>query len=138
MSVELKRRNQAFHFEATDGEARVVEIDGAPQIGGEGKGVRPMDLLLMSVGGCSSIDLGLILKKQKQDVTDYTVLVSGERNANDSKAFKAIHLEFVLKGNLDPKKVERAIDLTINKYCSVILSLRENIEITTSYTINGN
>ena len=67
MEVKLKRVNKAFHFEAVNENKIKVNIDASPAIGGEDKGVRPMELLLMGVAGCASIDLGLILKKQKQD-----------------------------------------------------------------------
>jgi putative redox protein len=136
MSVELKRINKAFHYEAKDGEGRIIDLDSSPDIGGEGKGIRPMDLVLMGVGGCSSIDLGLILNKQRQTLDDYKVTVSGERNTDPGKSFKSIHIEFELWGEIDSEKLDKAIELTKNKYCSVIQSLNPAIEITTGYTIN--
>ncbi len=134
MEVKLTRKNQAFHYEAELGEHR-IQVDGNKAIGGENKGARPMEFILTGVAGCVSIDLGLILKKQRQEVQDYHISVSGVRNTDDAKAFKAIHLHFWLRGNLDKKKVERAIDLAINTYCSAIQSLNKNIEITHEFEI---
>lgn len=135
MEVKLKRINKAFHFEASNSDNLKINIDANAAIGGEGKGVRPMELVLMGLAGCASIDLGLILKKQRQELVDYNISVSSTRNEDDAKAFKAINLHFVLHGNLDANKVEKAIELTLTKYCSVSLSLDKNIKITYTYTI---
>lgn len=94
-----------------------------------------MQLVLMGLAGCASIDLGLILKKQRQELVDYEVEVKAERNEDTAKAFKSIHLHFVLIGNLDVNKVEKAIELTLTKYCSVALSLSKDIELTSSFEI---
>jgi putative redox protein len=136
MEVNLKRVNTAFHYEAATADKIKVAIDANAAIGGEGKGTRPMELLLMGVAGCASIDLGLILKKQKLVLLDYQVEVTAERNDNVAKNFKSIHLHFILFGELDDAKVARAIDLTLTKYCSVALSLDAAIEVTSTYTIN--
>ncbi|MDB4534652.1 OsmC family protein [Vicingaceae bacterium] len=136
MKVNLERVNNAFHYEALTIDNIKVDIDANPAIGGEGKGTRPMELVLMGVAGCASIDLGLILKKQKLELTDYKVEVTGERNDNVAKTFKSINLHFKLFGDLEDSKVARAIDLTLTKYCSVALSLDKEIEITSTYTIN--
>jgi len=135
MKVNLKRVNQAFHYEATTDDKLKVNIDSNPAIGGEGKGARPMELVLMGLGGCASIDLGLILKKQRQELIDYEVEVSATRDETPAKAFKSINVHFVLTGSLEAEKVEKAIELTLTKYCSVALSLNKEIEITATYTI---
>jgi putative redox protein len=135
MRVELKRVNKAFHYEASTEDKIKLNIDANPAIGGEGKGVRPMELLLMGIAGCASIDLGLILKKQKQELIDYEVEVTAKRNDNVAKTFKLINLHFILWGDLEYNKVERAIELTLTKYCSVALSLDKEIEITNTFTI---
>ena len=135
MEVKLKRVNKAFHYEAVNENKIKINIDASPAIGGEDKGARPMELLLMGVAGCASIDLGLILKKQKQELIDYQVDVSAERNDNTAKNFKSIHLHFTLYGDLTQQKVEKAIDLTLTKYCSVALSLDKEIKITNTFTI---
>lgn len=135
MKVNLKRVNQAFHYEAVNEDKIKVNIDANPSIGGEGKGARPMELVLMGLGGCASIDLGLILKKQRQDLIDYEVEVSATRDETPAKAFKSINVHFLLTGALSAEKVEKAIELTLTKYCSVALSLSNEIEITATYTI---
>lgn len=135
MKITLKRVNQAFHYQAENEEHLKVNIDANPAIGGEGKGTRPMELVLMGLGGCASIDLGLILKKQRQELLDYQVEVSATRDETPAKAFKSINIHFNLTGNLDAEKVEKAIELTLTKYCSVALSLSKDIEITATYTI---
>tara|TARA_B100000809_G_C15136658_1_gene530912 strand:+ start:5147 stop:5557 length:411 start_codon:yes stop_codon:yes gene_type:complete len=135
MKVKLQRVNKAYHYEAFTEDKIKVDLDANSAIGGEGKGTRPMELVLMGVGGCASIDLGLILSKQKQVMTDYEVEITAERNDNAAKTFKSINLHFTLFGTLDKLKVERAIELTLTKYCSVILSLNDAINITTSYII---
>lgn len=136
MNINLKRKNKAFHYEATTSANITVNIDANAEIGGEGKGARPMELVLMGLGGCASIDLSMILKKQKQDLTDYQVQISATRNDNVAKNFKNIHLHFLVWGTIEAPKLEKAIELTVTKYCSVILSLSSEIKITTSYIIN--
>lgn len=135
MKITLKRKNQAFHYEAENDEHLKVNIDANPAIGGEGKGVRPMQLVLMGLAGCASIDLALILKKQRQELVDYEVEVNATRDEEPPKAFKTIHIHFVLTGNLDANKVEKAIELTLTKYCSVSMSLNKEIEVTSSFEI---
>tara|TARA_R110001592_G_scaffold194698_2_gene442293 strand:- start:8486 stop:8896 length:411 start_codon:yes stop_codon:yes gene_type:complete len=135
MKVNLKRINQAFHYEAENEDKIIVNIDANSAIGGEGKGARPMELVLMGLGGCASIDLGLILKKQRQVLEDYQVEVSATRDETTAKAFESINLHFNLTGNLSAQKVEKAIELALTKYCSVALSLSKDIELTATYTI---
>ena len=135
MEIKLKRVNQAFHYEALTEDKIKVNIDANPTIGGEGKGARPMELVLMGLGGCASIDLGLILKKQRQELIDYQVEVTAERDETPAKAFKSINVHFVLIGNLDAEKVEKAIELTLSKYCSVALSLDKEIKIDYTFEI---
>jgi len=135
MKVNLKRVNNAFHYKASNENKISIDIDASPEIGGEDKGVRPMELILMGLAGCASIDLGLILKKQKQNLNDYQIEVTAKRAENVAKTFDSINLHFVLVGDLDSAKVERAIDLTLNKYCSVALSLNTDINITNTYKI---
>lgn len=136
MEIKLQRKNKAFHYEAINPDKIIVNIDANAAIGGEGKGVRPMELVLMGLGGCASIDLGLILKKQKQELEDYQVTITATRKENVAKTFDAINLHFLLFGKLDNEKVEKAIALTLTKYCSVALSLSDEIKITSTYTIN--
>lgn len=120
MKVELKRVNDAVHFEASAPSSNIkVHIDGSPEIGGEGLGVRPMEMVLMALASCSSLDLVSILKKQKQDLQDISVSVEGERREELPPVFTKINMSFILKGDIDPAKAERAAELAVKKYCSV-------------------
>lgn len=112
--------NDAVHFEASSEQSPVkVHIDGAESIGGENKGVRPMELVLMALGSCSVFDLSTILKKQRQDVEDIQVEVSGDRREEVPNIFTKIHITFTLKGNIDEEKAQKAAELAVKKYCSV-------------------
>ncbi|WP_229310957.1 OsmC family protein [Larkinella soli] len=136
MKVELARVDDAFHFEAT-GVANVpVHIDGAVGIGGHNAGARPMELLLMGLAGCSAIDVVLILQKQRQRVDDFRITVEGRRPADVTPSpFESIHLHYFLKGDLSEDKVRRAIDLSMDKYCSATAQLRPSSEISYSLTV---
>lgn len=137
MKVELKRVNDAVHLEASSPSSIVkVDIDGSPEIGGEGLGVRPMELVLMALGSCSSLDFISILKKQKQYIHDFSLSVEGERREQVPHIFTRIHISFNLTGTIDPGKAERAAELAVKKYCSVHDMLEAGgVEITYSVDI---
>lgn len=135
MKVNLKRANNAFHFEAKGSNGTIINMDASPAIGGEDKGPSPMEVLLMSLAGCASVDAIMILEKQRQKLEDYSVDVEGEREGEQVKPYKKINMHFTLKGDLDEKKVNKALDLSVNKYCSVSESLDKNIKITYSFDI---
>lgn len=120
VKVELKRVNDAVHFEASAPSSKIkVHIDGSPEIGGLELGVRPMEMVLMALASCSSLDLISILKKQKQIIEDFSVDVEGVRREQIPTVFTKIHLLFKLKGEIDTAKAERAAELAVKKYCSV-------------------
>lgn len=121
MKVNLKRANQAVHFEGSSSSSEVkIHIDGSPEIGGEALGARPMELVLMALGSCSVLDLISILKKQRQDVQDIQVEISGNRTDVIPKVFTDIHIKFLVKGNqISSEKAEKAAELAVKKYCSV-------------------
>jgi len=119
MKIELNRLNDAVHFEALGSENIKVHIDGSPEIGGQGLGVRPMEMVLMALGSCSSIDLISILKKQRQVIEKFSVEVNGERREQIPTVFTNIHILFKLIGKLDGVKVSKAAELAVKKYCSV-------------------
>jgi putative redox protein len=137
MQVELVRVDDAFHFEAV-GKSNVTQhIDGAVDIGGHNAGARPMEMLLMGLAGCSAIDVILILKKQKQVIEDFRMKVDGLRQKGATPApFEKIHITYRLKGDLNPDKVKRAIDLSMDKYCSATAQFRPTTEITYSLELN--
>ena len=119
MKVELKRVNDAVHFEASGMTDVKVSIDGSPEIGGQGLGARPMELVLMALGSCSSLDLLQILKKQRQEVVDIKVAIHADRADKIPAVFTKIHMVFDLIGNIDAAKAEKAAELAVKKYCSV-------------------
>ncbi|MBU0697522.1 MAG: OsmC family protein [Bacteroidetes bacterium] len=137
MKIELNRVNDAVHFEAKGSGNVKVHIDGSDAIGGKGLGVRPMELVLMALGSCSSLDLISILKKQRQEITDFAVEVSGERREKIPTIFTKIHILFCLKGKIDQEKAEKAAELAVKKYCSVHDMLAAGgVEITYSLEIS--
>ncbi|QNL50520.1 OsmC family protein [Olivibacter sp. SDN3] len=120
MKVVLNRVNQAVHFEGTSPTSDVkIQIDGSPDLGGEGLGARPMELVLMALGSCSALDLISILKKQKQEVSAFSIELEGKRVDTIPAVFKSIHLLFKLTGNIDQLKADKAAELAVKKYCSV-------------------
>ncbi|WP_375445189.1 OsmC family protein [uncultured Fibrella sp.] len=138
MTVDLVRVDDAFHFAATGVANVTLDIDGSTDIGGHNAGARPMEMLLMGLAGCSAIDVIVILNKQKQVIDDFNIQVRGQREAGATPApFKTIHLEYRLKGSLDEAKVRRAIDLSMDKYCSATAQLRPTADITWSLVLEN-
>ncbi len=136
MKIELKRLNKAVHFECRNEEGLTIHTDGSPEIGGEGRGPRPMQLLLMSHAACSSIDVVTLLQKMRQPLEDIRVEVDGERDTTQVPAiFKKIHLHYILTGHIEREKAEKAIALSVEKYCSVGVMLSKSAEITWSLAI---
>jgi len=137
MKVTLERQNKAVHFHAKGDSGHIVNIDGGPTSGGEEKGSRPMELVLMAAGGCSSIDIHLILKKMRQPVDDLRIEVHGERVDAVPAVFRKITFYYHFKGDLKAEKVKQAIDMSLDKYCSVSKMLDHHVEMAYEFTING-
>ena len=115
-----------------------ITMDGPPEIGGENLGVRPMEMLLLGVAGCTMIDVVTTLKKMRQDLTNCETKLSAERAEEHPKVFTDIHIQFTVKGqDLDPKKVEKAITLSAEKYCSASIMLGKTASITHDFEIVG-
>lgn len=123
-------------FRGDTGSGHAVIMDGAPEFGGEDKGARPMEMLLLGLGGCTSFDVMLILNKSRQDVRDCVAEIRAERADKPPKVFTKIHIKFVVTGKgLDRAKVERAIKLSEEKYCSASIMLAKTAEITNELEI---
>ena len=124
-------------FVAESGSGHSIAIDGPPDYGGKNQGVRPMELVLLGVAGCSAFDVIHILKKSRQDVTDCVTEVEAERVDAVPAVFKKIHLHFVVTGrNLKDTQVKRAVELSAEKYCSASIMLSKGgVEITHSYEV---
>ncbi|MBL7858278.1 MAG: OsmC family protein [Cyclobacteriaceae bacterium] len=136
MKIELSRLNEAFHIEAVNEQGNAVHIDASPDIGGTNQGMRPMQLLLAAMGGCSSIDVISILKKQKQDLRDIKITVTGERERDAVPSlYTEVHAHFRLYGNLDSDKANKAVALSVEKYCSVAKTLEKTAKVTYSVEI---
>ena len=113
-----------------------VVMDGAAEAGGRNLGVRPMEMLLLGLGGCASFDVVSILQKSRQQIVDCEVEIEADRATEIPKVFTRIHLHFIVKGNqLDAKKVEKAIDLSADKYCSASRMLEKTAKITHDFEI---
>ncbi len=132
----MQRVNKAVHFIAYGSDGHSILMDGSEAIGGEGKGVRPMETVLMGLAGCSSIDMVMILDKMRQKLEDIRIEVVAERADEVPAVFTKIHVSFFLKGDLKEKKVAQAVDMAFQKYCSVSKMLEPTVEITSSYVIN--
>ncbi|HSG11038.1 MAG TPA: OsmC family protein [Gammaproteobacteria bacterium] len=123
-----------FLGEAASGHA--VVMDGPPESGGRNLGVRPMEMLLLGMGGCTAFDVIHILKKARQPVTDCVVELSAERADTEPKVFTRIHVHFILSGDgLAEKQVARAVELSAEKYCSASIMLGKTAEISHDYEI---
>ena len=123
-------------FVGESGSGHSVVMDGPPDDGGRNLGVRPMEMVLLGMGGCTAFDVVHILKRARQDIVDCHVELEAERATEIPKVFTKIHAHYVIKGKgLDSKKVERAITMTADKYCSVSIMLASCVEITHDFEI---
>lgn len=136
MKITINTLEQDRHMEAFNEEGGSIRLDGSRTIGGLEGGLSPMQLLLAAAGGCSTIDVINILKKQRQDVKSIRIEVDGDRQKVKTwSEFKTIHLHFILTGKPDPAKVEKAIGLSVGKYCSVSKTLEQTSKISHSFEI---
>jgi putative redox protein len=127
---------EGITFVAESGSGHAVVMDAAPEVGGRNLGARPMELLLTGAGGCSAVDVVLILRKARQDFVDCIVELEAERAPEDPKIFTKIHLHYIVTGKgLNPAHVERAIKLSKEKYCSATIMLAKTAEVTSDFEI---
>ena len=111
-------------------------MDGPPELGGHNLGPRPMEMLLMGMGGCTAIDVVNILRKARQDLRGCEVQLEAQRADSDPKVFTTIHVHFILTGHsLSARHVERAIQLSAEKYCSASIMLGKTAQITHTFEI---
>jgi len=124
-------------FLAQSGSGHTITIDGPPDGGGQNLGVRPMEMVLLAVGGCSAYDVVHILKKARQPVTDCEVKLEAERADATPAVFTKIHMHFIVKGKkaLKEAQVERAVSLSAEKYCSASIMLSKSVDITHSFEV---
>jgi putative redox protein len=113
-----------------------ITMDGPTEIGGENLGVRPMEMLLLGVAGCTMIDVVTTLKKMRQDLSHCETKISAERANEHPKVFTDIHIHFIVKGkDLDSKKIDKAITLSAEKYCSASIMLGKTANITHDFEV---
>ncbi|HXB07647.1 MAG TPA: OsmC family protein [Puia sp.] len=137
--IQLDRVSGDFGFEAKDATGHTVRLDSSPESGGAAFGVRPMQMLLMGLGGCSGIDIVSILNKQRQTIEAFHMTIDGEREkGKEPTLWETIHIHFILKGDIDPDKAKKACMLSMDKYCSVAATLREaRATITWQVSVNN-
>jgi putative redox protein len=123
--IEMNRVGGDYGFEAKDANGHVITTDTSPESGGINFGARPMQMMLMALGGCSGIDVAMILKKQRQELTGFRMEITGERETGkEPSLWKKVHVVFEMQGPHDVAKAERACELSMEKYCSVAETLR--------------
>ncbi|TVR58997.1 MAG: OsmC family peroxiredoxin [Spirochaetaceae bacterium] len=136
MRVTLERVNDAVHFRATNEQGVLFDIDGSPEIGGTDAGFRPMQLVLAAVASCSAMDVVTILKKQRQRVDDVRIEATGARAEGVYPApFLEIQLDYHVVGDVDPEKARKAVELGVDKYCSVAEMLRPGVKVKHTCTV---
>ena len=137
MKITLKRINENYHFELQNDRGHKVYLDSRAEFGGNDLAPSPMELLLMGVAGCSAIDIISILKKQRQNITDYYAEVEGERiQIEEAKPFKKITVTVTLEGNIDEEKAQKAAQLSFEKYCSVSKTIEPTATIDYQIKVN--
>ena len=138
MKVILERINNDYLFEVANSNGHRVLLDNNSKTEGSVKGISPMELLLMGLAGCSSIDVISILKKQKINPTSIKMEVNGERTPGIVPAlFHTININVILEGDFSPEKAQRAVDLSFEKYCSVSKTLEHTAKINYTILLNG-
>ncbi len=136
MNLTLSRLSAPFHFSIINESGNLVETDASPEIGGTDAALRPMELLLAGLASCSSIDVVLLLQKMRQPLLDIQVDIKAERRKDETPSlFETIHLHFILTGSLENDKVEKVINMSIDKYCSVAKIIEKTCPITWDFEI---
>jgi len=134
--IELSRLDGDFNMEAVNESGNKILLDGAVSIGGHDRGMRPMQTLLAAMGACSAIDLISILRKQREELRDIKITVTGEREKDAVPSlYTEVHAHFRLFGQLDKDKAQKAVSLSMEKYCSVAKTLEKTAKITYSFEI---
>lgn len=126
--------NMSFDVDVDD---HAITIDAAPEVGGMGKGPRPKPLLLVALAGCTGMDVASLMKKMRVDATDFNVEVNAEMTDEHPKYYNKIHITYTVKGNhLDLAKIEKAVNLSLTKYCGVHHMLAQVAEVTHNIELN--
>jgi putative redox protein len=139
VNVHLERQEADYHFKATNADGLSIDIDdGTAYPDGKGQGVGPMQLLMMAIGGCSGVDIASILLKGRQRIDAFSIDVSGKKPDGVSPSvYEAVEVHFILEGDIEPAKVQRAAELSLGKYCSVSRIIEKTAVISYRYSVNG-
>jgi len=125
-----------LQFVGQAGSGHAIVLDSDPAVGGQNSGLRPMELLAIGLGGCSGMDVASILRKKKEKLTGLEISVEGKKAEDYPQKYTDMHIEFVVKGrDISEEAVKKAIDLSMNKYCSVKATLEGTATITFNYRI---
>ena len=136
MKIHLKRLNEKYHFETVNERGDIVHLDNKSEPHPQGSS--PMELLLMGIAGCSGIDIVMILNKQQLEMTNFEMDVEGTRIPGEvPNVFRKIHLKIHIDGDIPANKAQRAVDLSLEKYCSVAKMLEKTAEISSEIVLNG-
>ena len=136
MEIRLKRLDEDYHMQAVNENGNTAEADGSPQVGGHNKAMRPMQMLIAALGGCSAIDVISILRKQRQQLDDIQISIKAEREEGAIPSlFKTIHVHYELYGEIAEAKAEQACRLSMEKYCSVSKIVEKTATISWSFEV---
>lgn len=139
MKIHLNKVDDDFCFEAINEDGKSLRLDAGTSIGGKASAFSPMQAVLAAIGGCSAIDILNILRKQKQEITRFEMVVDGNRVPGQVPSpFTGIHIVYNVFGKIDREKAQKAADLSIEKYCSVSKMLEKSAEITYKINVNPN
>lgn len=123
--IEVTLEQSPFGFKAKDADGIEIKMDNSLAHGGQNFGAKPMQMLLMALAGCSGIDVVSILQKQKINITHYQMIITGEREVGkEPSLWKTVHINFVFNAGINEAKANRAVELSLHKYCSVAETLR--------------
>ncbi len=135
MKFKIIQKSGKYHFEGTSETEHHTYTDASPDIGGTNKAMRPMEMVLMALGSCSSIDIVYLMDKQRQQMDDIEIEIEAKRRDIAPKVFTDVHLHFKLFGQIDHKKADRAVRISVEKQCSVAEMLKPNVNISHSFEI---
>jgi len=138
MKITLNHTPDSLRFISTTEDGRILNLDASSRPDTNLPAQSPMQAVLSAVAACSSVDVVELLKKMRQPLESLEVLASGQRREEIPKKFTHIKLHFILKGHLKPKKVEKVLDMSVNKYCSVAEMLTPEVDIQYSYELINN
>lgn len=138
MEIRIARVDDAYHFRATNANGKTVDTDLTEADGGKASSATPLELMLVGLGSCSGVDVISILEKGKQQVDKFSAVVTAERDGGKPiSMITSMHVRFDLTGDLEPGRVARAVNLSLDKYCTVAKILSATMRISASYSING-